>query len=250
MKRVGLSVAIAAAILCAAWAPAQAQQQQYGQQPPQVLQNTYVTWGTNTPGQNIIDVTYYVGNWTGVGNTANMLRQAAAAWNSTGAFVHLVELDPTNPGNMAAANVIFQTGVTPGGLFVSANRPTAAQPGTFFPNGAPWVQINGQVVITVNSGLMPFVFVGPGPYANQLPWDFNAFALQMMGYALGLGPAFAGDLNSVMNPTIPFGAAPSGPTSADAASLLAVYGSPEPATFALFGVGLAALGFSRKFRRR
>jgi hypothetical protein len=237
MKRVGLSTAIAAAILCAAWAPAHAQQQQYGQP------GTYVTWGTNTTGQNIIDVTYFVGGGM-TATQANLIRQAAAAWNNTGAFVHLVEV-----GSSVGANAVFQIGaVPPGTLFISPNVPTTGvQPGLL--NGSPWVQINGQAVITLNSAIMPLVWDGSTPQP-ALYWDFNTLALQMVGYALGLGPAFAGDPNSVMNPTVPFNTGFTAPTPADAASLLAVYGSPEPATFALFGVGLAALGFSRKFRRR
>ena len=71
MKRVGLSAAAAAAIVCAAWAPAQAQQQQYGQPG-----NTYVTWGTNTTGQNVIDVTYFVGP-SMTGNTGNLIRDGS-----------------------------------------------------------------------------------------------------------------------------------------------------------------------------
>src|SRR5689334_10013801 len=152
MKRVGLSGAIAAAILCAAWAPAHAQQQQYGQPG-----NTYVTWGSNTPGQNVIDVTYFVGGGNTV-NTGNILRQAAAAWNSSGAFIHLVEV--TGPGAAATANVVFNIGaVPPGTLFISPSVPTTGpQPGTL--NGRPWVQINGQVVITANSALKPLVWDG------------------------------------------------------------------------------------------
>ena len=237
MNRVGLSVGLAAAILCAAWAPAHAQQQQYGQP------GTYVTWGTNTTGQNVIDVTYFVGSPSLTGNTANLITQAAAAWNNTGAFVNLVQVNSS-----VGADVVFQIGaVPPGTLFVSPSVPTTGlQPGLL--NGSPWVMINGQVVITMNSAIMPLVWDGTG-VPPALYWDFNTIALMMVGYALGLGSAFPGDPNSVMNPTIPFGPGFTAPTSADAAALLAVYGSPEPATFALFGVGLAALGFSRKFRR-
>jgi len=238
MKRVGLSAAIAAAILCAAWAPAYAQQQQYGQP------GTYVTWGTNTTGQNVIDVTYFVsGSMTG--NTGNLIRQAAQAWNNTGAFVHLVEV-----GSQAGADVVYQIGaVPPGTLLVSPNVPTTGiQSGTL--NGSPWVQINGQVFITANAGLMPLFWDGTGT-PPALYWDFYSIALQMVGFSLGLG-AVPGNPNSVMNTTmspVPLFPGFTGPTPSDAASLLAIYGSPEPATFALFGVGLAALGFSRKFRR-
>jgi hypothetical protein len=240
MRRVGLSAAVAAAILCAASASAHAQQQQYGQPP-----NTYVTWGTNTPGATRIDVTYFVGDPSLTGNTANLIRAAAAAWNGAGANVNLVEV--SGPGAAASANVVFQIGATPGGTFVfPTTMPTTPGAGTF-PNGSPWVMINGQVVITANSALMPFTS-GTGAVGPFL-WDFNSFALQMVGFALGLGPAAFGDPNSVMNPTIPFGPGFAGPTAADSTALQAVYGSPEPATFALFGIGLAALGFTRKFRR-
>jgi len=228
---------MAAAILCAVSSLAHAQQQQFGQPP-----DTYVTWGTNTPGQTVIDVTYFVGSPTLTGNTANVIRQAAAAWNNTGAFVHLVEA--TGPGAGATADVVFQIGATPGGTFVfPTTRPTT-------PIAPNWLQINGQVVVTASSAIMPFVWDGTGPFTTPpLLWDFNTIALQMVGFALGLGPAAFGDTNSVMTQNIPFGPGFTAPTAADAAALTAVYGSPEPATFALFGVGLAALGFGRKFRR-
>lgn len=243
MRRVGLSAGLAAAFLCAVSSFAHAQQQQYGQGG-----NTYVTWGTNTPGQTSIDVTYFVGSPTLTGNTANLIRQAAASWNNTGAYVHLVEA--TGPGAGATANVVFQIGATPGGTFVfPTTMPTTGIQPTTFPNGANWVQINGQVVITASSAVMPFVWDGTGPFAPPLLWDFNTIALQMVGFALGLGPAAFGDPNSVMTTNIPFGPGFTAPTPADANSLLAIYGSPEPATFALFGVGLAALGLGRKLRR-
>lgn len=243
MRRVGFSAVLAAAFLCAASALSHAQQQQFGQPP-----STYVTWGSNTPGQTVIDVTYFVGSPTLTGNTANVIRQAAAAWNSSGAYVNLVEV--SGPGAAASADVVFQIGATPGGTFAfPTTRPTTGlQPGTL--NGSSWVQINGQVVVTGSSAIMPFVWDGTGPFTTPpLLWDFNTIALQMVGFALGLGPSAFGDPNSVMNPNVAFGPGFTAPTSADVQALNNIYGSPEPATFALFGVGLVALGFGRKFRR-
>ena len=232
---------MAAAILCAASASAHAQQQQYGQPP-----NTYVTWGTNNPSQPIIDVTYFVGDPSLVGNTANLIRQAAAAWNNAGANVRLVEA--TGPGAAATANIIFQIGNT-GSTAVVAPTTMSTTPGAgTFPNGSNWVQINGQIVITASSLFLPFYWDGTGV---QPPGtiDFHTVALQMTGFALGLGPAALGDPNSVMAQNFPLGPGLTAPTANDVLAVTAVYGSPEPATFALFGVGLAALGLGRKLRR-
>jgi hypothetical protein len=242
MARVGFSAGLAAAILCAASAFAHAQQQQYGQPP-----STYVTWGGNTPGQTSIDVTYFVGDASLSTNQANLIRQAAAAWNNTGSFVHLVEA--TGPGAATTANVVFQIGNT-GSTAVVAATTLPTTPGAGLLNGQSWVQINGQVVVTASSLFLPFYWDGNPVIQPPGTINFLTVALQMTGFALGLGPAALGDTNSVMSQTFPLG--PGGltaPTANDVLALDAVYGSPEPATVALFGVGLAALGLGRKFRR-
>src|SRR5262245_23112701 len=119
---------LGAAIVLAVPAIAQAQQQQYGQPP-----NTYVTWGTNNPGPTI-DVTYFVGNSSLTGNIPNLIRQAAAQWNSV-SYVHLIEVN--GPGAAATANIVFQIGNTGSTAVVApTTRPTTPGAGTF-PNGSP-----------------------------------------------------------------------------------------------------------------
>lgn len=242
MVRVGFSSGLAAAILCAASAFAHAQQQQYGQPP-----NTYVTWGSNNLGQATIDVTYFVGDASLSANQANLIRQAAAAWNNAGANVRLVEV--TGPGAATTANVVFQIGNT-GSTAVVAPTTLNTTPGAGTLNGQSWVQINGQVVITASSLFLPFYWDGSPALQPPGTIDFHTVALQMTGFAIGLGPAALGDSNSVMAQNFPLGPGLTAPTANDVLAVTAVYGSPEPATFALFGIGLAALGLGRKFRRR
>jgi hypothetical protein len=239
---VGFSAGLAAAILCAASGFAHAQQQQYGQPP-----NTYVTWGSNTPGATI-DVTYFVGDPSISANQANLIRQAAASWNGVAGNVRLVEV--SGPGASTTANVLFQVGNTGSTAVVAPTTlPTTPGSGTF-PNGASWVLINGQVVVTASSLFAPFYWDGSPLVQPPGTINFLTVALQMTGFAIGLGPAALGDTNSVMSQNFPLG--PGGltsPTANDVVAVNAIYGSPEPATFALFGVGLAALGFGRKRRR-
>lgn len=214
-------------------AAALAQQQQYGQPP-----NTYVTWGNNN--QSGVDVTYFID--AGFNSAqANLIRQAAAAWNTTNSNINLVEAG-------AGANIEFNYVPIAGFVLSTMNMTTAAGPGTY-PNGDPWAQIQNPVTFDVNSNA-PW-YDGTNAIAGNI--DFGAYAVTLMGRAIGLGTAGAGDLPSVMRPDSAFGFGSLGltsPSASDVAAVNAVYGTPEPATFALFAVGLAAFGFSKRLRRK
>ena len=70
--------------------------------------------------------------------------------------------------------------------------------------------------------------------------DFQAAILVLFGRGLGLGSAAAGDTTSVMQANITPNVVGNHVLSpSDIVSINAVYGSPEPATFGLFAVGLA-----------
>jgi hypothetical protein len=234
--RVWLTVAA----LAATPAVALAQSQQYGQTSPQ---NTYVTWGDNTPTNTVLDVTYFI-NPGFTTNQINLIHAAANAW-STNAIHMGVNL--VIASSAATADIVWNN-VPLAGFQLSQNTfNTTAQPGTF-PNGSPWVQLTS-VTLNVNS-VAPW-WDGTGPQFFQL--DFASYVATLTGRALGLGTATLGtDLPSIMLPDSAYGFGftfPDTPTATDIAALSAVYGTPEPSTLALFGIGLAAFGLSRLYRR-
>jgi len=230
---------VAAAILCAAPALAHAQQQ-FGQPP-----NTYTTWGTNN-NTGSVDVTYFIGSGFNAMQTS-LLRQAAATWNNSGSYVRLVEVAAPGNINLSSSNI---------GSFALYNLnmgTVTAQPGTF-PDGNPWARITGPVTVNINDltvfGGVVTYWDGNGLLAPSPQIDFQALALDVMGRAIGLG--LSADPLSVMQPDASFSFSLPGNhtlSATDVAAINAVYGSPEPATLALFGIGLAVIGFSKKFRR-
>lgn len=225
---------LAAVLTLAAPAVLQAQQQQYGQAP-----NTYVTWGTNA---NVgrIDVTYFIGAGFNAART-NLIRQAAAQWSAAGSYVNLVEV-----GSAAAANIRLSMAPVGVAALSQITRTTVIQPGTI--NGQPWARIQNPETIVVNSNFQFWDGVG-AQAANQ--YDFQAVMLDLMGYAIGLGFVNPGtDPTSVMQSAFTSGVPGNHVLSAsDVASINAVYGSPEPETWTLMGIGLAVLGVMRFLRR-
>lgn len=215
-----------------------AQQQQYGQTSP----DTYVTWGTNTPQANI-DVTYFIG--AGFNATqANLIRQAAATWNNAGSALNLVEV-----GVLAGSNIQMDFVPIGAPVFSQMTLNSVPGPGTY-PNGDPWRQIVSPATLNVNSNFNWWDGTGVQP-VNA--FDLEAYVTTLLGRGLGLGNAAPGDAASVMQPDSAFLFGAPGNTAlspGDIVAVNAVYGTPEPATFALFGIGLAAFGFSKRVRRR
>lgn len=231
-------VVSALALLCAAPALAQAQQQQFGQSPP----NTYVTWGTNTRAS--VDVTYFIGAGFSAAQT-NLINQAATQWSAV-SNVHLIQV-----GTAAQANVQFSIANLGGGTLANLNRNATLQPGTL--NGAPWAQIQNPATVTFSTlaGTGTTWWTGgAGPAANQ--FDFYQVALDVMGYSIGLGLLAPGvDPTSVMQNQFAPGVAGSHQLStSDVQSVQAIYGAPEPATLGLFGVGLSMVALTWTRRRR
>jgi hypothetical protein len=170
-----------------------------------------------------------------------LITQAANVWNSAGANVQLVTTG-TATININSFSIPFLP--LPG--FSSPYNTTGVLGN--YPDGTPFRQILN-ATMAVNSGL-PTWYFGPGT-APPGQFDFLAFMIQEFGHALGLG--FVNDPTSVMN-VGPFGlfqpgAAIQAPSAADIAALQILYGAPEPETWALFGVGLVALGALKKSRR-
>jgi hypothetical protein len=228
-------VLAALALFCAAPADLFAQAQQYGQPG-----NTYVTWG-GTTNTGRIDVTYFIGAGF-TGNMPNLIRQAAAQWSAAGSYINLVEV-----GSAAAANVRLSMANLPAVAALSQiTRNTVVQPGTI--NGQPWARIQNPETITVNSAFAFWDGVGPQA-GNQ--FDFQAVILDLMGYSIGLGFVVAGtDPTSAQQPQFNSGVPGNHVLSAsDVQSINAVYGSPEPETWSLFGIGLALVASLKLFRR-
>ena len=70
--------------------------------------------------------------------------------------------------------------------------------------------------------------------------------MREFGFGLGLGAA-TGDPGSVMDPSIATGEQHRVLSPNDIAALQTLYGTPEPSTWALLGIGLLVLGAGRKF---
>jgi len=232
-RRLGLGLAAFLALFCAAPGLLFAQQQQFGQPP-----NTYLTWGTNSNSTRI-DVTYFIGAGF-TGNMPNLIRQAAAQWSASGSRVNLVEV-----GTLAASQIRLSAAPVGVAALSQITRNSVAMPGTL--NGQPWRQITAPETIVVNTNFAFWDGVGPQA-ANQ--FDFQSVILDLMGYSIGLGFVTAGtDPGSVMQPTFASGVPGNHTLSpTDLASVQAVYGTPEPGTLALLGIGLGVLGATRRRR--
>jgi hypothetical protein len=218
-------------ILCSAPALAQAQQQ-FGD--PVNFPGQYLTRRSSTPNGTSIDVQYVSAGAFTPGMSA-AITQAAAVWNAAGANVQLV----TGPAPSTAFVLGLPFGPNPG---ITLNNTT---PGTgTFPGGISWQQITGS--LTLVNLAAPNWFVGPGsPAPGQL--DFLSYMIQQFGFALGLGNTGL-DPGSVMANLAP-GTTQRVLSPGDIAALQILYGAPEPETWALFGVGLVALGALKRSRR-
>lgn len=200
---------------------ASAQQQQFGQP------GTYVAWGNPPPNSATVDVTYFIGPGF-TANQAALIRGAASAWDSAATGLRVIEV-----GSIGAAGltVTFNNG----GGFGTTTLTTIPGVGTY-PGGFPWQQIIAANV-NLNGALNWWDGTGAIPNGSR---DFQAAILDLFGRGLGLGLAAPADTASVMQANISpniVGNHVLSPT--DVASINAVYGSPEPATFGLFAVGLA-----------
>jgi hypothetical protein len=166
------------------------------------------------------------------------ITQAAAVWNAAGANVQLV--------TGAAPTTILLVGL-PGSFpppFNPGNTNNSTPGAGTFPGGVNWNHITGSFNITDTTA--PW-FVGAGsPAPGQI--DFLSYMIQQFGFALGLGNVGA-DPGSVMNAIAP-GTIQHTLSSGDIAALQTLYGAPEPSTWALFGVGLAAVAALKKSRAR
>lgn len=244
MKFSALRAGLALAILCSIPALAQAQQQ-FG------LPGEYVVQNSTPPNGTVIDVSYVVSPTLPPAFGA-LVTQAAAVWNSAGANIRLVDSTtlgappPTIHMNDFSIPVVFPGGSQP---FTSGGPTPSITPvlGNY-PDGTPYHQII-DITTSVNiNGTVPWVFASGTQTLTQ--YDLLAFLIREFGHDLGL--AYVNDPTSVMNGIAGFQPGPAATvlSPSDIAALQTLYGAPEPATWALFGVGLAALGAAKKSRRR
>ena len=192
--------------------------------------NTYWTQRTSPPNGTSIDVTYFIGGFNPA--MANIIRQAASAWAAAGANVTITEV-----GGGGMVNFIgFPLG---NAIPTDGNsRTTTGVLGTY-PDGKDFKHITSDSQL-VNIDLSVPWWLGAGP-APAGTFDFYAFMLRDFGLALGLGYANGGDPLSVMQQNIAAGPANRSLSPGDVAAAQLLYGTPEPSTWALFGVGLLAL---------
>ncbi len=236
-------IGIAAALVVSAAVVAQAQQQ-YAD--PSGHPGTYYTQRTTAPtaffGQPRIDVTYFVDTSSFTATQYALIQQAAATWSNTTASVRLVEVF----SSAAAANIDFTSSQINPNIAENATRVIGSTAGAgTYPDGSPWRNIT-HAAITIDSNPQ-------GPYwedtTTPVPvnrYDYFSLLLREFGFGLGLGLATS-DPNSVMDADIALGEQHRTLTAADLAALQTLYGTPEPETWALLGIGLAALGLRRKF---
>jgi len=234
----GIAAALAVSACAAAAAHAQ---QQYGD--PSNFPGTYLTQRTTAPpvfyGQPRIDVTYFVDN-TFTATEHSLINQAAAVWSNTTASVNLVEVF-----SAAAATIDFTTtNLNPHPADLANRTITSVAGAGTFPDGTPWRHItNAAITIDSNPAGPYFTGVGPVP-ANR--FDYFSLILREFGFGLGLGTATS-DPNSVMDASLAQGEEHRSLSSGDLSALQDLYGTPEPETWALLGIGLILLSFRRKF---
>jgi hypothetical protein len=211
-------------------------QQQYGD--PTNFPGTYFTHRPSP--LQVVDVTYFVGS--GFSNPErSLITQAATMWtNASLGQVRLVEV--TSPGDINFSSVNLNDATTN-----LATRTLTTGPGAgIYPDGTPWRQITS-VSIQIDSdppGPAPY-YTGNGSPAGR--FNYLSLMLREFGIALGLGFAQSDPL-SVMDSTLAPGEQHLTLSPADVAALNTLYGTPEPATGALFGVGLLALAALRRWK--
>lgn len=223
-------------------------QQQYGD--PTNYPGTYLTQRTSPPipGTNpTIDVTYFISPGSFSGQEANLIRAAAGIWSNymvTQAAVRLVEVN-----SAAGADIVFNSADLNDATtnLAQANLTTVPGAGTY-PDGTPWRQITS-ATITIDSDPpgAPGYFTGNGSVPPGR-YDFLTLILREFGVGLGLGFATNADPNSVMDGNLAPGDQHQALTRTDINALVTLYGAPEPATWALFSIGLVVLAGRRRFR--
>jgi hypothetical protein len=230
-------------------APAAASaQQQYGD--PANYPGTYLTHRDSPPvlGTNLtIDVTYYIAPGNFSGQEAALIRQAADIWSNymlTQAAVVLVEVN-----SPAGAGIVFNSADLNDATTNLAQATLTTVPGTGrYPDGTPWRQItSATITIDLDPPGAPGYFTGNGSVPPGR-YDFLSLILREFGLGLGLGFAANGDPNSVMDGNLAPGDQHQTLAPGDINALATLYGAPEPATWALFGIGLAVLAGRRRFR--
>lgn len=222
-------------------------QQQYGD--PTNFPGTYLTQRTTPPPTGFvptIDVTYFVNPGDFDATQHALITRAAAIWSQPGSVsLRLVEV--FTPG---AAIEFTQSNLNNNNTDLATRVITTAPgPGTY-PDGTPWRRItNADIVIdSIPTG-------GPSNYYYDVgamvpgQFDYLSVLIREFGFGLGMGFATGADPNSVMDSDITANELHRNLTPTDIVAIRTLYGAPEPATWALFGVGLLALGALRKRRR-
>ena len=223
-------------------------QNEYLESPTDHGHASYFTWRSSPADGTSIDVTYYIRGPQGnqpvfTPEMEARIRDAAATWNSAGAFVNLVEVS-----SQALADIWIRPWWRDEPSWNDVNY-DPAEGSPLYPDGTPWHQItDAPLGFNVDdfywyTGSDPNG-IGPG----QL--DFQSYVLHELGHALGLGTAVPSDGSSIMYAPPPPGTTSRIPSADDRAALGLLYGTPEPATFVLFGIGLVAVGAAWKSRRR